>query len=374
MKKFRKLIPALALLLVSAVLMSTASYAWFSMNTKVTVTGMKVTTKVGSNVMIAATNTEESYTLGLDQTKTGLLEPVSTIDAVTYYYTATTNVSADGKAVSAAYTSYTPGDAFDINYGVNDTTSEADALGYIDYSFYLKATNADASAKKLVMSTCNITYAGSAISDKAWRVALFVKSTATATDVTDATAAVEANLITILKPSGAAYFDGTAVSGADAKATVSTKIDDAATVDASVASGATVYYKVVVRLWLEGEDTNCKNDTYAALTKDFRLDLAFQLQADDGVTVLGSVGSAVATASTNKATVTLSDTTSGTIANGETASTFQWYDATTNTPIVSATAYQYTNNGGSAVSVYCLVTTARGSVYRTNTVDLAANA
>ena len=45
MKMTRKLIPALAMLLISAVLMSTASYAWFSMNTKVTATGMSITAK-----------------------------------------------------------------------------------------------------------------------------------------------------------------------------------------------------------------------------------------------------------------------------------------------------------------------------------------
>jgi len=52
MKKFRKLIPALAMLLVSAVLMSTASYAWFSMNNVVTATGMKVTAAAEGGIEI----------------------------------------------------------------------------------------------------------------------------------------------------------------------------------------------------------------------------------------------------------------------------------------------------------------------------------
>jgi hypothetical protein len=42
----KKLIPALALLIISAVVMSTASYAWFSMNTQVTATGMQVKAQV----------------------------------------------------------------------------------------------------------------------------------------------------------------------------------------------------------------------------------------------------------------------------------------------------------------------------------------
>lgn len=43
MKLTRKLIPAFIMLLVSAVLMSTASFAWFAMNTEVNATGMQVT-------------------------------------------------------------------------------------------------------------------------------------------------------------------------------------------------------------------------------------------------------------------------------------------------------------------------------------------
>lgn len=43
MKKFRKLIPALCMLLVSALFVGTSTYAWFSMNKEVTATNMSVT-------------------------------------------------------------------------------------------------------------------------------------------------------------------------------------------------------------------------------------------------------------------------------------------------------------------------------------------
>ncbi|HCY49909.1 MAG TPA: hypothetical protein DHU79_06590 [Clostridiales bacterium] len=45
MTKFKKIIPALCMLLISAVLMGTSTYAWFSMNTSVKATEMKVTAK-----------------------------------------------------------------------------------------------------------------------------------------------------------------------------------------------------------------------------------------------------------------------------------------------------------------------------------------
>ena len=45
MKKFKKLIPALCMLLVSAVMLGSTTFAWFSMNTTVTASGMKVEAK-----------------------------------------------------------------------------------------------------------------------------------------------------------------------------------------------------------------------------------------------------------------------------------------------------------------------------------------
>ncbi|MBP5312373.1 MAG: hypothetical protein J6112_06030, partial [Clostridia bacterium] len=42
MKKLMKLVPAFIMLLVSAILVSTATFAWFSMNTQVTATAMQV--------------------------------------------------------------------------------------------------------------------------------------------------------------------------------------------------------------------------------------------------------------------------------------------------------------------------------------------
>ena len=45
MKKFKKLIPALCMLLVSAVMLGSTTFAWFSMNNTVTATGMEVAAK-----------------------------------------------------------------------------------------------------------------------------------------------------------------------------------------------------------------------------------------------------------------------------------------------------------------------------------------
>lgn len=83
MKKFKKLIPALCMLLISAVLMGTSTYAWFSMNTTVTATGMKVTAK-SDNVFLQIsendTFTDPATTVTFTETATALKPTTPTID------------------------------------------------------------------------------------------------------------------------------------------------------------------------------------------------------------------------------------------------------------------------------------------------------
>lgn len=74
MKKFKKLIPAFCLLLVSAVLMGTSTFAWFSMNKTVTATGMSVTAKADNPFLqISKDNTTFATTVAMDKTGTDLL-------------------------------------------------------------------------------------------------------------------------------------------------------------------------------------------------------------------------------------------------------------------------------------------------------------
>ena len=68
------------------------------MNTQVTATGMSVTTKVTSSLLISETTTEADFTTTINQTREGILEPVSTTNGTSFFYHATaTNVAASGK-------------------------------------------------------------------------------------------------------------------------------------------------------------------------------------------------------------------------------------------------------------------------------------
>ena len=303
-KSLRKIIPAIAMLVISATLVGTSTFAWFSMNTRVTVTGMSVTTEVKNNLQIAETNSEANYENTLSQTRTGKLEPVSTVNGTAFFYHSTTeHVLGTGNVDDTLWVAYseavvadpsnalsnTTADkthydkAFNTNYGFSAADTSNVVYGYIDYTFYLKATST-ANDQYLNMTKCNILYNGAAITEQAWRVALIAQASAPET----ATSGI-GSLVTILAPSGANNFvDDKAVASTSARDDVT--YGTAATISDNVDIGDS-YFKVVVRLWLEGDDETCNNTTFATLTNAWTLDLAFELQANGtaAVTTLGSV-------------------------------------------------------------------------------------
>ena len=81
MKNTRKLIPAIAMLLISAVMMSTASFAWFTMNTQVEANGMQITAVAPASLWIAqdddADNWITAITLANENTAPAQFAPVT---------------------------------------------------------------------------------------------------------------------------------------------------------------------------------------------------------------------------------------------------------------------------------------------------------
>ena len=59
MKATRKLIPAFAMLLIAAVMMSTATFAWFSTNSQVTADGFHITAKADSAFIVIHTDADQ---------------------------------------------------------------------------------------------------------------------------------------------------------------------------------------------------------------------------------------------------------------------------------------------------------------------------
>ena len=324
MKKSKILLPALGILVLGTAASITGTVAWFSANGNVTVDGMAVTTKVSSNMLISDTHTEASFGAALTQGRVALLKPASSINGVSYFYTDSSNVTGTGNVKALNYISYSEGTAisddaagktaYDATFQTKNSISGEIAsgnvaYGYIDYSFYLKATNSEGENADIRMTKCNLLYNNLAVNNtdhsdlaKAWRVALFAKdlgSSAQASATTDEVA--EGNQKTILAMTGSANFvSGKAAASAYTPDPYAAGTRDsvihpgaAAIVKTGIGTGTTSYQKVTVRLWLEGEDTSCTNETYINLTAAWKLDLQFDLvktsAAASAVTVIGSV-------------------------------------------------------------------------------------
>ena len=353
MKKSKILAPALGVLVLSTAASISGTVAWFTANNSVQVTGMSVKTRVGSNLLIADRSTanasDDVYGTELEQEKEDLyLEPVSTVDGETFFYHSAAGVHGDGSQTGNTFIEYeenghvgkypnvydnnalnaiedmengdiahildhgyykyngTSWDSYELDFGdpdkeyidvnFNNTYSfnhlnEANScFGYIDYNFYLRAFSST-DDQILSLTKCNLLRDGAALTansatDFAWRVAVLSE----AVDEGDATGEGQ-SLVSILKHSGGAYFT-------NGKAAASTSsIDDVEELGQDVViannldAGDIARYRVTVRLWLEGEDQSCNNETYAALsTSDWTLDLEFELgTAPVAVAAIGSV-------------------------------------------------------------------------------------
>jgi hypothetical protein len=302
-------------------MLSSSTYAWFTMNKEVTVTGMQLKTKVGSNLLVCDTNVEADYSDDLVQDRSVLLEPVSSINATDSKFFYTVNAAADGHWMGAANSMKTYAESgsttnststalgkegydntFNGTYGITpgDTTQFDTAYGYVDYVFFLKATS-DAAAAPINLTECNLVYDNSTLGsgDYAWRIAIFAEAITDEGDgTTDQDITSDADsLISILdiKDSSMNWNEETA--GETAPKAISAEAGTkAAVVNANtevsfgaIDAGDTAYYKVVARVWLEGEDESCNSATYADLSdKIWELGLQFELNQGDAVDSIAS--------------------------------------------------------------------------------------
>jgi len=300
----RKLLPAAGMLAVSASMLATSTYAWFTMNKEVSVTGMQMTTKVSENLLIApdtiannAKLADSAFRNALVDTKSAFLEPVSTVDGTNFFYTAGTNVQGNGSVINTKWNTYadTPAgiEAFASEYALTGTDA-ANVKGYVDYVYQLKAVNGSTDSK-IRLTKLDLNYGGSGDNgQKASRVAVFVENlgsvTSSGTSTYLAPSGTIGTLTSIFSASGAQNFSkalGTSDTADDAVSGETTRADvqvPNTAVALTAANNATSYYKIVVRVWIEGEDTTCNNATFMDLTDKWSLDMTWDLEADSNAT------------------------------------------------------------------------------------------
>lgn len=168
MKKMRKLIPALAMLLVSAVMMSTASFAWFSMNTTVTATGMKIKAKSDQTfLIISATNSDP------EDIQNEYADKASEANA----FTATTTIGETAvypAAVATAEEDLVDDDSLEFHYAVGTSYTDGTAKGeykpvtnlsdyVVKHTFYITVTKGAVPAEDIVVKSLTITGGSEAV-------------------------------------------------------------------------------------------------------------------------------------------------------------------------------------------------------------------
>lgn len=132
MKKMRKLLPAFAMLLVSAVMMSTASFAWFSMSTTAAADGMQVKATASSSLVISGTKQASDFATA-DQDFTFTLGTVPTLTPITH------NNSADGKLYAPENTNEIDPVTGALKTGNDLVELTGNAGQYYDFKVYVAA-------------------------------------------------------------------------------------------------------------------------------------------------------------------------------------------------------------------------------------------
>ena len=287
-KNARKLIPAVAMLLVSASMLSTASYAWFSMNNKVTAGGMNVNVVTPGDIEISKDNTFSTAS-DADLTKADLtkatnykLAPVSSISgAADKFFIADpkTIVNSDKQtAGDETKISDVPSNSADVTVLYGST-----AFAYVDYTFYVRTTSTteknialDETTKFEVVSTAN----GAIL--PAFRFSVLVDDTLLNNSVwVGADNAATPPKAWIAKKDAKVPMVENTHKGEVGKYTAGNVIT--ALPAATVAEDGTVTAtakKITLRIWLEGEDTACKIENTTNMA-EYKLTVVFVVKENN---------------------------------------------------------------------------------------------
>ena len=245
----KKIIPSICMLLVTAVLMGTSTYAWFSMNKTVTATGMKVKASTSSNLIISANkienfdSTNNEYELNFNDGDYTSLTPVSSANGKVFYV-------ATEEADKPNASGLKPGAQFKAQgkAAENTTTYWVTKTAHIGVKgvnpFGALSVNAEVTHVGTVNDKTKAIY-------KALRIAVYYNQTA----VNNAAVIFGGETTTI-----------TTWAAANGEGAVATSTENVSTVNESTAiAGLSTLevnkdYEITIVIWLEGQDTNCFAD------------------------------------------------------------------------------------------------------------------
>ncbi|MGN0657876.1 MAG: hypothetical protein ACI4KR_13895 [Ruminiclostridium sp.] len=310
----KKLIPAVAMLATSAVMLSTATYAWFTMNKEVKMTGLNMTATVGEGIEIALAEVDgttltfptngtapsdtksdswkSAVVVGNYYTSFGKIKPSSSVDGKTFFDA--TNASDGGKVASTfkSVDAATTDSGFIVtqtalNTG-NATVATNDTTGYyIDIPVHIRTSKSAESGEGAIYYKMTIDNAGDAEGKdlfNAVRVAFIKGDNSTVILGADntyyeagAVSNIDANgngtkaAVALLKSgqTGAVFASDTST-----EYTNSTGVDSGLTIPYATTPGAYGHLDFTVRVWLEGESKFCYDEKAG---QSWNINLAFSL-------------------------------------------------------------------------------------------------
>jgi hypothetical protein len=261
-KMRHKLIPAVIMLLVAAITMSTASYAWFTMSNRVEVTDIQLSVVAPTNILIkntaAATSTYGNSVQITANPTTGRLNHASSVNGEDFFTVADDDadeyIAVDGTVTGTPTLTST-------------TTSVADTIDgyYIDFSLDLINTGENSvqvGIDNVVITSIGTSAAGTTDIVKAVRFAVLQGSSAyPGLYVVDDSA----EIVEVTE----AYNTATTVS---AQTKIVSDDDIFTVVGGGVVANDAPKTTVVIRVWIEGQDAQCitaNSDSTFGIAFDF---------------------------------------------------------------------------------------------------------
>ena len=278
----RKLIPAAAMLCISAAMLATSTYAWFTMNREVTATGMKVQAKAEGGLLITNEKFNDwSNSATALYNSTAKLIPTSTANATDWYHS--TSDRFDNANASQAAEKYVKV-SVDTNWKNKDgvqyiDTDKDDNLGnsesayYLLNKFYIKSSGdaigtAEAPSGLKIKS---VTASGSSTSpdlDSSLRVAVVVNGTPHIyAPVNGATLSY--------KVGGSDKEDTTVTDSTNSAATALNTNLNVATIPPVTINQKNDAVEADVYLYFEGEDALCKSSKITSTLDTLQVTVVF---------------------------------------------------------------------------------------------------
>ena len=269
--KFKRLIPALAMLLVSAILLGTSTFAWFSMNTTVTATAMQVKAVAEDGILIANVDKADWSNSANAKVTTAQLVPTNAATIASPVFVHAKSTRADQVQAQQDVANYETltlawsdaGTSSGVGYvdADSDSAKDDDEKAYVLLNkFYIKSSGAVINPTSLLINDVVATGADKAI-ENSLRVLVVV------TDGTTTLAKTYAPVIDIASGTTTLSYkwkNTDTVTALDATAAASKNL--ATGITSIPAYDTTTPIEAKVYIYFEGEDANCFSNNIAGIT------------------------------------------------------------------------------------------------------------